>query len=190
MDGFTAPLDCKIGVFVRTVKNGLGNLLEALDLATINGDHPVAWTHAGLFGRSAGNKFVHYRRSDVLTVHHCEARQDHNSEQEIDCRSCRNDQRPLPQGFGWEALSALLRRQFKTTPVRLTCCIHVTCKFEIDAERECSEPPARTPFVHPGSQFLRSEEHTSELQSLMRNQYAVFCLTKKKLTYHNLLTLH
>src|SRR3546814_5591273 len=28
--------------------------------------------------------------------------------------------------------------------------------------------------------FLRSEEHTSELQSLMRNSYAVFCLNKKK----------
>src|SRR3546814_8619946 len=28
----------------------------------------------------------------------------------------------------------------------------------------------------------RSEEHTSELQSLMRNSYAVFCLTKKKTT--------
>src|SRR3546814_5735086 len=27
----------------------------------------------------------------------------------------------------------------------------------------------------------RSEEHTSELQSLMRNSYAVFCLQKKKL---------
>src|SRR3546814_7336245 len=27
----------------------------------------------------------------------------------------------------------------------------------------------------------RSEEHTSELQSLMRNSYAVFCLKKKKL---------
>src|SRR3546814_7490210 len=26
---------------------------------------------------------------------------------------------------------------------------------------------------------LRSEEHTSELQSLMRNSYAVFCLRKK-----------
>src|SRR3546814_4221385 len=26
--------------------------------------------------------------------------------------------------------------------------------------------------------FVRSEEHTSELQSLMRNSYAVFCLTK------------
>src|SRR3546814_10231888 len=28
----------------------------------------------------------------------------------------------------------------------------------------------------------RSEEHTSELQSLMRNSYAVFCLKKKKST--------
>src|SRR3546814_14337082 len=29
----------------------------------------------------------------------------------------------------------------------------------------------------------RSEEHTSELQSLMRNSYAVFCLKKKKKQY-------
>src|SRR3546814_4422611 len=27
--------------------------------------------------------------------------------------------------------------------------------------------------------YPRSEEHTSELQSLMRNSYAVFCVTKK-----------
>src|SRR3546814_11574256 len=33
----------------------------------------------------------------------------------------------------------------------------------------------------------RSEEHTSELQSLMRNSYAVFCL-KKKHTYQNVNT--
>src|SRR3546814_9743705 len=31
-----------------------------------------------------------------------------------------------------------------------------------------------------GQQPVRSEEHTSELQSLMRNSYAVFCLKKKK----------
>src|SRR3546814_8353092 len=30
--------------------------------------------------------------------------------------------------------------------------------------------------------FTRSEEHTSELQSLMRTSYAVFCLKKKTLT--------
>src|SRR3546814_3667648 len=34
---------------------------------------------------------------------------------------------------------------------------------------------------------LRSEEHTSELQSLMRISYAVFCLPKK--TYHLSITL-
>src|SRR3546814_7290831 len=35
---------------------------------------------------------------------------------------------------------------------------------------------------------VRSEEHTSELQSLMRISYAVFCL-KKKNTNHNKLTI-
>src|SRR3546814_5021597 len=33
---------------------------------------------------------------------------------------------------------------------------------------------------------MRSEEHTSELQSLMRISYAVFCLNKKKKTPYNL----
>src|SRR3546814_1805881 len=32
----------------------------------------------------------------------------------------------------------------------------------------------------PGARRHRSEEHTSELQSLMRISYAVFCLKKKK----------
>src|SRR3546814_5979728 len=40
-------------------------------------------------------------------------------------------------------------------------------------------PPS---IIQSGSQRFheRSEEHTSELQSLMRIQYAVFCLKKKK----------
>src|SRR3546814_6814550 len=33
---------------------------------------------------------------------------------------------------------------------------------------------------HANAAPMRSEEHTSELQSLMRNSYAVFCLKKKK----------
>src|SRR3546814_6101964 len=33
--------------------------------------------------------------------------------------------------------------------------------------------------VNGSTRELRSEEHTSELQSLMRNSYAVFCLKKK-----------
>src|SRR3546814_5171410 len=35
---------------------------------------------------------------------------------------------------------------------------------------------------------LRSEEHTSELQSLMRISYAVFCLKKKKKQHHDIQT--
>src|SRR3546814_2264025 len=40
------------------------------------------------------------------------------------------------------------------------------------------------PIVH-FLQRVRSEEHTSELQSLMRISYAVFCLKKKKKYTHN-----
>src|SRR3546814_1134682 len=41
--------------------------------------------------------------------------------------------------------------------------------------------PARPPLGNAGRARLsgRSEEHTSELQSLMRIPYTVFCLTKK-----------
>src|SRR3546814_8300675 len=39
---------------------------------------------------------------------------------------------------------------------------------------------ARRPHQQDPLFFNRSEEHTSELQSLMRTSYAVFCLTKKK----------
>src|SRR3546814_6558073 len=36
------------------------------------------------------------------------------------------------------------------------------------------------PTIAHASELTRSEEHTSELQSLMRISYAVFCLKKKK----------
>src|SRR3546814_8320153 len=36
------------------------------------------------------------------------------------------------------------------------------------------------PVHRPGQHVARSEEHTSELQSLMRTSYAVCCLKKKK----------
>src|SRR3546814_9630320 len=44
-----------------------------------------------------------------------------------------------------------------------------------------SRPPASGPMLmEMNSALMRSEEHTSELQSLMRISYAVFCLKKKK----------
>src|SRR3546814_9898248 len=50
------------------------------------------------------------------------------------------------------------------------------CKMAINAHNW-----SRVPNV-----WTRSEEHTSELQSLMRISYAVFCQTKK----HNITTLY
>src|SRR3546814_7661530 len=44
-------------------------------------------------------------------------------------------------------------------------------------------PPGTRRYVE-GLMALRSEEHTSELQSLMRISYAVFCLKKKKKKHH------
>src|SRR3546814_2569842 len=44
-----------------------------------------------------------------------------------------------------------------------------------ERDEQVVEHAARVPTVR------RSEEHTSELQSLMRISYAVFCLTKKKI---------
>src|SRR3546814_3428324 len=38
----------------------------------------------------------------------------------------------------------------------------------------------------PSRPRQRSEEHTSELQSLMRISYAVFCLKKKNKNYHTI----
>src|SRR3546814_3791589 len=59
----------------------------------------------------------------------------------------------------------------------------------ITSSRDDGTP--RTLVMHAGS--LRSEEHTSELQSLMSNSYAVFCLKKKQLAtkcHYNQTTRH
>src|SRR3546814_3059439 len=41
------------------------------------------------------------------------------------------------------------------------------------------------PLIVPPTAHIRSEEHTSELQSLMRISYAVFCLKKKNIKQHS-----
>src|SRR3546814_2745481 len=55
--------------------------------------------------------------------------------------------------------------------------------FEIARLFKAAPPPDRTiAFAFWTAEergLLRSEEHTSELQSLMRISYAVFCLTKQ-----------
>src|SRR3546814_6550587 len=52
------------------------------------------------------------------------------------------------------------------------------------APRDVGHAPSCNAAAHPVGE--RSEEHTSELQSLMRISYAVFCLKKKKKNHrHN-----
>src|SRR3546814_7926661 len=59
--------------------------------------------------------------------------------------------------------------------------------------RGLSGVPERNRLSRPRTRAIqrrRSEEHTSELQSLMRISYAVFCLKKKKTILNNIQTQH
>src|SRR3546814_8350297 len=89
--------------------------------------------------------------------------------------------------------SCHIRRRLHELPVQ-----HVGCDRErVAGVGRGAEPPAATPgetaLAHQSRHALaadpvaagRSEEHTSELQSLMRISYAVFCLKKKNYTQHN-----
>src|SRR3546814_3594644 len=72
------------------------------------------------------------------------------------------------------------------TPELAQCVDHVE-RLRAAANLHYRKGPALS-GAHPGlfqrqpvDLILRSEEHTSELQSLMRISYAVFCLKKKKI---------
>src|SRR3546814_3227211 len=54
-------------------------------------------------------------------------------------------------------------------------------RTQVDQDAEAQHPVQRVAIA--GRQMRRSEEHTSELQSLMRISYAVFCLKKKKIKH-------
>src|SRR3546814_7357941 len=56
---------------------------------------------------------------------------------------------------------------------------HLLARHGIQAESRRDLGNAPGP-LGDDDEIDRSEEHTSELQSLMRNSYAVFCLKKKK----------
>src|SRR3546814_1485278 len=53
----------------------------------------------------------------------------------------------------------------------------IVAKLSQHAARALKQPGLVSQYASLGAK--RSEEHTSELQSLMRNSYAVFCLKKK-----------
>src|SRR3546814_4089208 len=60
----------------------------------------------------------------------------------------------------------------------------VGARLDADAARPCERPEMALQLAHRLEGFVtgpvRSEEHTSELQSLMRISYAVFCVKHKK----------
>src|SRR3546814_3523987 len=103
----------------------------------------------------------------------------------------------------------MLRRPPRTTRTDTLFPYTTLCRSpgdaELDGHGQRLAPPAQTVGVQPRDQcraYLpgslrpdarsrapappppRSEEHTSELQSLMRISYAVFCLKKKKTQHH------
>src|SRR3546814_9149975 len=82
-----------------------------------------------------------------------------------------------------------VHRAVATQAVVLRC--HLSSSIGEAPRRICENRPEAL-AVHCCRKILyrrethRSEEHTSELQSLMRISYAVFCLKKKKNTVYNL----
>src|SRR3546814_4179413 len=63
-----------------------------------------------------------------------------------------------------------------------TCALPICCPTGINVKPVQEDENLRDQLTASRSRpsGSRSEEHTSELQSLMRNSYAVFCLKKKK----------
>src|SRR3546814_8163528 len=73
---------------------------------------------------------------------------------------------PCPNAHSCPRPCRVPRTAFRQTRGRAGCPVAGSARAE-------SRTPPRAPTA-------RSEEHTSELQSLMRISYAVFCLKKKK----------
>src|SRR3546814_8573306 len=85
----------------------------------------------------------------------------------------RCDNQGLPVGFiltGGEASDYTAAEPLMAIPVATPKALLADKGYDGDRFRE--------------SLLVRSEEHTSELQSLMRNSYAVLCLKKKIFLHH------
>src|SRR3546814_1703204 len=82
--------------------------------------------------------------------------------------------------------TTLFRSGLRPVPIRRADPVHRRASVLADAPVDARRRPYLCPLLRavafPRSRrhLDRSEEHTSELQSLMRISYAVFCLKKKK----------
>src|SRR3546814_2920442 len=94
---------------------------------------------------------------------------------------------PIPPGFAADAGGMLLiggRRADalagagEDTPLFVYDSVMLAAR--VAAWRAAMPAAVQLHYAMKANPFARSEEHTSELQSLMRISYAVFCLKKKK----------
>src|SRR3546814_4220825 len=81
------------------------------------------------------------------------------------------------------------RKRQATTNYRRSSAMARTTLFDKSRRSSVIRQPVGS---RPDIAVNRSEEHTSELQSLMRISYAVFCLKKNKTTHtiHNITQIH
>src|SRR3546814_10477309 len=86
------------------------------------------------------------------------------------------------QGPGIDRIAAESKGQHVADGIQIGAAVMVDDALGVAGGARGVEQRDRPPFVGGIVEALggRSEEHTSELQSLMRISYAVFCLKKKK----------
>src|SRR3546814_4431401 len=84
----------------------------------------------------------------------------------IDLHTDHFEKHVLPRpGVRWDLLAAVMAHDAQMAAGGVTTSFDCVC--------------VGVSIKHPERREIRSEEHTSELQSLMRISYAVFCLKKK-----------
>src|SRR3546814_1420723 len=89
----------------------------------------------------------------------------------------------------WDPAASATERTFSSPPSSMASAYWCPIGFELSPFIMRRPSPSPGPFhdlginrFGDGKQACRSEEHTSELQPLMRISYAVFCLKKKNNT--------
>src|SRR3546814_10224699 len=93
----------------------------------------------------------------------------------------------LKLGKAWKRLTLVVSATVAPLLKSISCCVTTQPDDAVGRGGGPGSVPSsqRSPVGVKGTgkvvaPTVRSEEHTSELQSLMRSSYAVFCLKKKK----------
>src|SRR3546814_1867288 len=113
---------------------------------------------------------------EALAVHQCE-QSAHLVQREAELATAADEGQPFDVPGIVNALAARAARGLGHDADPLV----VADRLDVDtrATRQISDAVRLRSYVFDITPHFRSEEHTSELQSLMRISYAVFCLKKK-----------